>query len=91
MGMVHTLFDSDICIYSGTSLISRLSWPAISHILILTITVFYTSRFITLPTRNGEKVLMNSSAGYSVRHVSPNMDEINSTGGALSSLMLTPS
>ncbi|XP_065896139.1 glutathione synthetase-like isoform X2 [Dysidea avara] len=41
--------------------------------------------------RNGEKVLMNSSAGYSVRHVSPNMDEINSTGGALSSLMLTPS
>ncbi|XP_065899343.1 glutathione synthetase-like [Dysidea avara] len=41
--------------------------------------------------RNGETMLMNSSAGYSVRHISPNMDEINSTGGAVSSLMLTPS
>ena len=72
---------------------SFLSWPAISHTLILTITVFFmlASCFITLPTRNGETMLMNSSAGYSVRHISPNMDEINSTGGAVSSLMLTPS
>ena len=39
--------------------------------------------------RNGEKVLMNSSAGYSVKCLPTQMDEVSLATGARSSLILT--